>query len=228
MSARLLEQVAALEDILSNGPDYGHMDAHHLPEALQQAQAIISELEGSPNFPFLLGLPRWIQITSVLQRIAYLDADNGGERDVAAWCERQWATILQEYPLNVPALQGTNIVRCRRWPPTDSRVGMGHAWLLKSQQMLAKIHSSEGSLSSPESSSSIRHRGVRWHRLSQTSEEEWAARIDSPNYVQARDLLRPALEAFDRAIGAADTQGAMTGELLQLVSRAHHLREHSS
>ena len=105
---------------------------------------------------------------------------------------------------------------------------MGHAWLLKSQHVLARIHSSEGSFSSPESSSSVRHRGVRWRRLSQTSEDDWAARVDSPNYVQARDLLRPALEAFDRAIGAADTQGAMTGGLLQLVSQRHHTCECSS
>ena len=114
MSDRLLEQVAALESVLSDGPDRRHMDAHTLPEALQQAQAVISELEGSPNFPYLLGLPRWIQITSILQQIAYLDADNGGEREIAAWCERQWATILQEYPLNVAALQGTNDCPLRR------------------------------------------------------------------------------------------------------------------
>ena len=44
-----------------------------------------------------------------------------------------------------------------------------------------------------------------------------AQMINSLNFVEARSLLRPALESFDRAVEAADLQGAMTGALLELV-----------
>ena len=90
--------------------------------------------------------------------------------------------------------------------------------MLKSQQALARISTSDGSLSSQGSSSSLRHRGIRLHRPSQGSEEEDTARINSSPYIEARDLLRPSLDAFARAVGAADAQGSTTGELLQLVS----------
>ena len=44
--------------------------------------------------------------------------------------------------------------------------------------------------------------------------------MNSSDYIEARDLLRPALDSFDRAVSAADSQGTTTGELLQLVSGA--------
>ena len=44
-----------------------------------------------------------------------------------------------------------------------------------------------------------------------------AQRLNSAIYVEARALLRPSLESFDRAVEAASLQGAMTGNLLELV-----------
>ena len=84
----------------------GAISVQQFPGAFQQARSVISDLDGSSATPGLLGLPRWISLLNVLQKIAYLDADGGGERDIASWCERQWATILQDHPQNVPALQG--------------------------------------------------------------------------------------------------------------------------
>ena len=50
--------------------------------------------------------------------------------------------------------------------------------------------------------------------------------INSLSFVEARSLLRPALESLDRAVDAADLQGAMTGTLFELVCRI--LRLHQS
>ena len=43
--------------------------------------------------------------------------------------------------------------------------------------------------------------------------------VSSHDYVQARDLLRPSLESFDRAIEVADSNSELTGELLALVNK---------
>ena len=42
----------------------------------------------------------------------------------------------------------------------------------------------------------------------------------SADYVTARDLLRPAIESFDRAIEIADSDGSLTGKLLSLVGKS--------
>jgi len=41
-----------------------------------------------------------------MQGLAYEDPDTGGEVDIALWCERQWATQLQNDADNATALQG--------------------------------------------------------------------------------------------------------------------------
>ena len=106
MNSGIWEQISALEGMFMVDSIQGSVPTNQWPSAFQQARAIISELDESPNFPSSLGTPRWISLTGMLQMVAYLDPDNGGERDIAAWCERQWATILQDHPQSVPALQG--------------------------------------------------------------------------------------------------------------------------
>lgn len=86
--------------------------------------------------------------------------------------------------------------------------GLGHAWLLRSQETLARIYREEGSPSSSGSSTSNTRRA-------QGRQDD--IRIASPDYVQARDLLRPSLESFDRAIQVASSQSILTGQLLALV-----------
>lgn len=85
--------------------------------------------------------------------------------------------------------------------------GLGHAWLLRSQETLGRIYREEGSPSS-SGSSTTNTRRVRGRQDD--------IRIASPDYVQARDLLRPSLESLDHAIEIA-SQGILTGELLALV-----------
>ena len=220
MSSGLLQRVSALKDMISSDASDGVSGSLDRLSAFEQARALISGLDGASSIVNILGIPRWTSLVGVLQKIAYLDPDSGGERDIALWCERQWATVLQEHPQNIAALQG------KRAPTSpilgvwrSHSAGLGHAWLLKSQQMLARIHSSGGSLSSEGGSSPTRHRSSRWRHLSQVANgDEDAARINSPNYIEARDLLRPSLDSFARAVSAADAQGVVAGELLELVS----------
>ena len=74
---------------------------------LPRARAIIELLENTPVILELLGIDRRASTLAALQQLSYQDADNGGERDIAFWCERQWATTLQAFPDHVQTLQGT-------------------------------------------------------------------------------------------------------------------------
>ena len=103
MSTDLLERVSALERMFAAGTLDDGTDA---PTVTQQARRLISELDENTTAQSLLGLARWISLVSLLQRIAYLDPDMGGEEQIASWCERQWATVLQDHPEHVAALQG--------------------------------------------------------------------------------------------------------------------------
>lgn len=48
---------------------------------------------------------RWqLPLISVVQRVAFADADNGGVQDVADWCLRQALTLLHLYPHDVEIL----------------------------------------------------------------------------------------------------------------------------
>ena len=93
-------------------------------------------------------------------------------------------------------------------------IGLGNAWLLKSQKTLARIQREESS-SSSDTNSSPESR-IRIRRRDQDCQD--LARISSPDYVEARGTLRPALDLFDRAIQVADVQESTSGGLLSLVS----------
>ena len=112
----------------------------------------------------------------------------------------------------------TNLAR-----PTYIRTGLGQAWLARSQNVLARIHRTEGSSSS---GSSGRARSVS-DRLSYTSAEEARdaaraaveadARAHTADYVEARGMLIPAVDYFFRAINVAERDGGLAGELLSEV-----------
>ena len=110
MNSTVLEHIVALESMFAAEPLSQSIDVAQWPAALQQARTLISELQESPNFSSIIGVPRWTRLIRVLQKIAYLDPDGGGEPDIASWCERQWATILQNHPQNVTALQGQHLL----------------------------------------------------------------------------------------------------------------------
>jgi hypothetical protein len=104
---------------------------------------------------------------------------------------------------------------------------LGHAWLFKARPLLLQIYDAEDdSLQVAEDSvrshvlrsmtrSVSRKRGASRERTAISAED--TARVTSLNYVEARSLLRPALESFDKAIEHGELQGTVTGELLELV-----------
>lgn len=143
-----------------------------------------------------------IRIIDALQQLAYVDADNGAVADIAAWCSRQWQSVLDRDPTNVAALRG-----------------IGQSWQLRAQACLARLHRQDGSSSSGGSSqqSALSLSPETRDRLSVSSREEAEARAGTQDYVEARHFLQPATEYLDRAIDAAMAQDALSGELLALV-----------
>ena len=199
MATALINQVAILEGMLGGAEDLSGLDEHTIQAALQRTRRIIEDINrGGSQTRNLLGLQRWNNLVEMIQNVAFIETDNGGQTDIVSWCERQWAETLQVHPHNVGTLKG-----------------LGRCWLLKAQAPLSRIYSSERSPSSSDDSGRYRL-GVSRPRSDPTESED-IARISSANYVEARSLLRPALESLDRAIENAQLQGVMTGRLLEIV-----------
>lgn len=101
-----IPQITSWEAETSNIQDV--LNTHHLDwrSCLPAARGIIAFLDEIPHTMQPLHVQERLSVTSTLQKLAYQDADAGGERDIALWCERQWATILQSQHDNVEALQG--------------------------------------------------------------------------------------------------------------------------
>ena len=53
-----------------------------------------------------------VRALTILQRLAYYDADRGAIRDIASWVLERWLRMLQCYPRSVSGLQGT-LVACQ-------------------------------------------------------------------------------------------------------------------
>ncbi|MCJ1354650.1 MAG: hypothetical protein MMC33_004639 [Icmadophila ericetorum] len=159
---------------------------------LPTARAIIVLINGLPSPLEILGVDLYMEALTTIQRLVYQDADNGAEMDVVLWCERHWTILLERSPDNYKALRGH-----------------GHAWLLRSQETLARIYRDQRSSSDETSLPSARTNSMN------------DSLVSSHDYVQARDLLRPSLESFDRAIEVADSNSELTGELLALGAEAY-------
>lgn len=100
--------------------------------------------------------------------------------------------------------------------------GLGHAWLFRAQQCLARIHHNEGSSSSGESGGFGDH--YHYHYTARDEARDTAreareadARLHTADYVEARGILLPSTEYFARAIAAAGRSERVTGGLLSLV-----------
>ncbi|MCJ1389272.1 hypothetical protein MMC18_002128 [Xylographa bjoerkii] len=195
MAQGLRTQIAALEMDLRENPNMSVSSPQKWLSCLQFARSTITTVDGMPQLRNQLGSGPWTRLIRALQTLAYQDPDTGGEVDIALWCERQWATEVQRQPNNIAALQG-----------------LGHAWLLKSQKILARIYREEGSPSSSSSTTSMPRNRMRNHEQNTRD----SSRINSQDYVEARDTLLPSLEAFDRALDVANAQGGASGDLLTL------------
>ena len=106
MASTILQRIAYLESVLPGVNPSISTSSPNYTTALQQARALISELNASPQALATFGLQRYIGLIYKLQKLAYANADNGGKADIASWCERQWATIIHRNPQNSAALQG--------------------------------------------------------------------------------------------------------------------------
>ena len=106
MDQQTNQEIASVEEAISQIQGILDSQSHDWQSYLPRARAIIALLDNTPIILELLGIDRRISTLATLQQLSYQDPDNGGERDIARWCERQWATTLQAHPNNARALQG--------------------------------------------------------------------------------------------------------------------------
>ncbi|KAF2831789.1 hypothetical protein CC86DRAFT_402285 [Ophiobolus disseminans] len=147
---------------------------------------------------------RWqLPLVTVFQRVAFADADNGIIQDVANWCLRQALTLLHLYPedADVLALIGRN-------------------WLMRAQKSLASIHLAERG-SSSGSSVSASAQGHDQEGKSARAFAEAEERLHTADYVEARGILLPAIEYFQRAVDTARSQDIVTGTLLSTAAETY-------
>ena len=106
MDQQTNQEIATVEEAISQIQRTLDSQSQDWRSYLPRARAIIALLENTPIILELLDMERRTSTLATLQQLSYQDPDNGGERDIARWCERQWATILQAHPNNARALQG--------------------------------------------------------------------------------------------------------------------------
>ncbi|ETI20479.1 hypothetical protein G647_08516 [Cladophialophora carrionii CBS 160.54] len=145
-------------------------------------------------------------VIATLQRLAYHDAETAGVVDLAEWCVTQWLSLLHRNGEDLTALRG-----------------LGQAWLARSQNVLARIHRTEGSSSSgssgrPQSlSDRFAYSSSEEARDAERATAEADARAHTADYVEARGMLIPAVDYFSRAIEVGERDGVLAGELLSEV-----------
>lgn len=105
-------------------------------------------------------------------------------------------------------------MHARLWTQTDRKAGIGQYWLSKAQPYLARLpdnSSSSGGGSSQNPGEEYQQQQAKGN----TTDED--ARLNTADYVEARAVLIPAVDYFARAVSAAYSQSALTGELLATV-----------
>jgi len=194
-----------------------------LEQCLYIARAAIRTFD-STGFTSLPNYSReCIFVLNTLQRLAYHDTDSEGIRDIADWCINQWLQLLQREGESLSVLRGL-FLAYQSVTLTYIRVGLGQAWLARSQILLARIHRLEGSSSSGSSG-----RPQSWGEIPSYSSSEEArdagraaaeadARAHTADYVEARGRLIPAVDYFSRAVAAAERDGRLDGDILSEVS----------
>lgn len=136
-----------------------------------------------------------IPLITVVQRVAFADADNGPIPDIADWCLRQLLTLLALYPQD-----------------PDILALIGRYWLLRAQKALASIARTESELHCNEESTPYPAQFTT-RPLVETQES-----TNGADYVEARALLVPATDYLQSAVDAAREKGELTGHLLLTAS----------
>ncbi|KAK3713216.1 hypothetical protein LTR37_008649 [Vermiconidia calcicola] len=174
---------------------------------VQLARSVIAHLDQTT---FMMQASRTTEqawMVSGLQRLASSDTDNGGIPDLAAWCSQQWMIIYQRDAQNVAASRG-----------------IGQGYIAHAQPVLARIHRADASSSSSGGSSQQSARSLSAsedERQSIVATAEAEKRAGTQDYVEARSLLQPATEYFERAVAAATEQRVLSGDLLATTAEAY-------
>lgn len=144
-----------------------------------------------------------VWMITALQTLASRDTDNTAVPDIAAWCSRQWLVIIQREPQNLAALKN-----------------VGFMWLARTQPALTRIHASQNRFQAASGSQ-------RSGRSGKETAAEAERRVGTADYVEARGFLQPATEYLERAVSAAASQNALSGDLLAKVSEKYFERVRS-
>ena len=105
MNHNLDDRILRLEAAAEGLQNPSISDPDTLQASLRSARLIINEVDNGVS-PLPRDLQEKIRLLNILQRLAYHDPDAGGEVDIAGWCEREYATLLQDHPDNVEILTG--------------------------------------------------------------------------------------------------------------------------
>ena len=70
------------------------------------ARSVIAHLDATTFMQQASRTAEQVWMIAGLQRLAYVEVDNGGVADIASWCARQWMVIFQREPQNIAALRG--------------------------------------------------------------------------------------------------------------------------
>ncbi|KAI9878128.1 MAG: hypothetical protein M1830_001811 [Pleopsidium flavum] len=192
--------VARIYSMLQTSPD-------EWESYVGSARSVMASIDVTPFMADPNKIEEQIWIIEGLQKLAFRAQGSGGLSDVADWCLRQWLSLLHNHPENIDALKG-----------------LGQAWLSRAQTYLGRIHREDSSSSSGFSQP---HNGVVVYTSSDEERDAAAAaveadaRLHTADYVEARGMLLPAVEYFQRAVRAAELQRVLSGDLLALAAEAH-------
>ncbi len=91
--------VRQIQDMLSSHPN-------DWQSYLGSARDVLASIDVTQFMRSTSRTEEQVWLVNNLQKLAYAEPDNGSVHDIAAWCLRQWLTILESRPQNVAALQG--------------------------------------------------------------------------------------------------------------------------
>ena len=77
---------------------------HEWRNFLGLARTVISHIDATSFMQLSTETTEQAWMLAALQRLAFMDADNGAVVDIAAWCTKHWLVIHQWDPQNLAAL----------------------------------------------------------------------------------------------------------------------------
>ncbi|PNS20424.1 hypothetical protein CAC42_5874 [Sphaceloma murrayae] len=171
-------------------------------EHVSLATRSLQTLAGAVSFESAATRQEQITCLEVLQNITYHDPDAGAVEAVAPWVYSQWLRLLAVDHGNVVVLHN-----------------VGLYWLWKTQPTLKHIHEQRQSSTSSEESSSDVLSGA--NHGAGDSARDGESQYGSPDHVEARALLHPAIEYLGKAVDRATERGFLSEDILSRAAEAH-------